>query len=82
MFRKRLDYPDLKRAVVAQRDRFRPHRILIEYQALGTQLIQDLKRVGVYQVMGIGSVSAWITFHLLSQAQSSCTKRKAWPQLE
>lgn len=51
--RKRLDYPDLKRAVVTLRDRFHPHRILVEDQASGTQLVQDLKRDGVYQIQGV-----------------------------
>jgi predicted phage terminase large subunit-like protein len=40
--RKRLDYPDLKRAVREQAQRFRPGNILIEDKASGTQLIQEL----------------------------------------
>jgi predicted phage terminase large subunit-like protein len=43
VFRKRLIYPDLKRAVVDLASRFQPHRILIEDKASGTQLIQELK---------------------------------------
>jgi predicted phage terminase large subunit-like protein len=53
VFRERLDYPDLKRAVVARRDQWKPHRVLIEDQASGTQLIQDLRSEGVYQVTGV-----------------------------
>jgi predicted phage terminase large subunit-like protein len=44
VLRKRLDYPDLKRAVREQADRFRPSNILIEDKASGTQLIQELIR--------------------------------------
>jgi predicted phage terminase large subunit-like protein len=48
--RKRLDYPDLKRAVRDLAERFRPSNILIEDKASGTQLIQELIREGVYGV--------------------------------
>ena len=48
--RRRLDYPDLKRAVREQYERFRPTTILIEDKASGTQLIQELIREGVYAV--------------------------------
>jgi predicted phage terminase large subunit-like protein len=50
VLRKRMDYPDLKRAVREQADRFRPSNILIEDKASGTQLIQELIREGVYGV--------------------------------
>ena len=43
MFRRRLNYPNLKRAVVDLRDRFKPDHVLIEDKASGTQLIQDLQ---------------------------------------
>jgi predicted phage terminase large subunit-like protein len=48
VLRARLEYPDLKRAVAAQAARFEPRNILIEDRASGTQLIQELKRDGVY----------------------------------
>jgi len=48
VLRARLEYPDLKRAVATQAMRFKPRNILIEDKASGTQLIQDLKRDGVY----------------------------------
>jgi predicted phage terminase large subunit-like protein len=50
VFRRRLDYPELKRAV---KDQVRQHRadiVLIEDKASGTQLIQDLKADGMYGV--------------------------------
>jgi len=50
LLRKRLDYPDLKRAVREQAEYFRPNNILIEDKASGTQLIQELIRDGVHGV--------------------------------
>lgn len=50
VFRKRLDYPDLKRAVSEQAKAFDAQTILIEDAASGTQLIQDLIRDGVHAV--------------------------------
>src|SRR6266478_1502141 len=50
VLRERLDYPDLKRAVQAQAEHFRPSNILIEDKASGTQLIQELIREGVSRV--------------------------------
>jgi predicted phage terminase large subunit-like protein len=48
--RKRLGYPDLKRAVREQAASFLPETILIEDKASGTQLIQDLIEDGEYAV--------------------------------
>ena len=42
VFRKKLSFPELKRAVAEQNELFRPEVILIEDQASGTQLIQEL----------------------------------------
>jgi predicted phage terminase large subunit-like protein len=50
VMRKRMDYPELKRAVRDQADRFRASNILIEDKASGTQLIQELIRDGVHGV--------------------------------
>jgi predicted phage terminase large subunit-like protein len=50
VFRQRLNYPDLKRKVRALADQHRPHTILIEDKASGTQLIQDLKAEGLYAI--------------------------------
>jgi predicted phage terminase large subunit-like protein len=47
VFRKRLEYPDLKRAVWEQAQRYQHPRILIEDKGSGTQLIQELKREGL-----------------------------------
>ena len=43
---RRMEYPELKREVRAQYERFRPSVVLIEDKASGTQLIQD----GLYTV--------------------------------
>ena len=50
MLRRRLDYPDLKRAVLDQHARWRPQVVLIEDRASGTQLIQELVAAGLYAV--------------------------------
>jgi len=46
VFRKRLNFPDLKREVARQAARHSPHAVLVEDKASGTQLIQDLKNEG------------------------------------
>ena len=50
VLRKKLDFPDLKRAVRQQSDFFNPTTILIEDKASGTQLIQDLLEAGLSRV--------------------------------
>jgi predicted phage terminase large subunit-like protein len=50
VFRKRLDYPDLKRAVEEQAEVFGPQTILIEDKASGTQLIQKLVAEGMHAI--------------------------------
>jgi predicted phage terminase large subunit-like protein len=50
VFRKRLNYPELKRAVREQAQLHHANIILIEDKASGTQLIQDLKDGGPYGV--------------------------------
>ena len=50
VFRKKLAYPDLKRAVVEQRALFDRSVILIEDKASGTQLIQELIEGGLSMV--------------------------------
>jgi predicted phage terminase large subunit-like protein len=47
VFRKRLDYPNLKRAVKEQAQKHNADIIIIEDKASGTQLIQDLRADGV-----------------------------------
>jgi len=50
VLRQRMEYPELKRAVRAQYERFRPSVVLIEDKASGTQLIQELIAEGLYAV--------------------------------
>jgi len=50
LVRRRMEYPELKREVRAQYERFRPSVVLIEDKASGTQLIQELIREGLYAV--------------------------------
>jgi predicted phage terminase large subunit-like protein len=47
VYRRRLDYPDLKRAVLEQSRKYHMPRILIEDKGSGTQLIQELQREGL-----------------------------------
>ena len=48
--RRRMNYPDLKRMVVAQAQKHDPRVILIEDKASGTQLIQELNSDGQWRV--------------------------------
>lgn len=50
VFRQRMEFPDLKRAVKQQASRYRPSAILIEDKSSGIQLIQELKREGLHQL--------------------------------
>jgi predicted phage terminase large subunit-like protein len=50
VFRRRLDYPALKRAVREQQNLFNASVVLIEDKASGTQLIQDLIEDGCHGV--------------------------------
>ena len=50
VLRKRLGYPELKRAVREQAELFCPQTIVIEDQASGTQLIQELVDEGMYAI--------------------------------
>jgi predicted phage terminase large subunit-like protein len=50
LLRRRMEYPELKREVRAQYERFRPAIVLIEDKASGTQLIQELVQEGLYAV--------------------------------
>jgi predicted phage terminase large subunit-like protein len=47
VFRRRLNYPELKRAARELAQRYRPTSILIEDKASGTSLIQDLRSDGI-----------------------------------
>jgi predicted phage terminase large subunit-like protein len=50
VFRRRLDYPALKRAVREQQDLFNATEVLIEDKASGTQLIQEMISDGCHAV--------------------------------
>ena len=50
VLRKRLGYPELKRAVRDQAEAFGAQTILIEDKASGTQLIQELANEGMYAI--------------------------------
>jgi predicted phage terminase large subunit-like protein len=50
VLRRRMEYPELKRAVRDQHARLRPSVVLIEDKASGTQLIQELVTEGLYAV--------------------------------
>jgi predicted phage terminase large subunit-like protein len=50
VLRRRVEYPALKRAVVAEYARLKPDVVLIEDRASGTQLIQELLALGLHDV--------------------------------
>ena len=50
VFRKRVGYPELKRAVRDQAEAFRPQTVLVEDKASGTQLIQELVGEGMHAI--------------------------------
>ncbi|WP_158886339.1 phage terminase large subunit [Rhodanobacter sp. L36] len=53
VLRRRMEYPDLKRAVHAQAELWKPQTILIEDKASGTQLVQELRQEQRYQATGV-----------------------------
>jgi predicted phage terminase large subunit-like protein len=50
VLRRRMEYPELKRAAREQYERFQPSVVLIEDKASGTQLIQELVAEGLYAI--------------------------------
>jgi len=50
VLRRRMEYPELKRAVLEQARRFDPKTVLIEDKSSGTALIQELTREGLHSV--------------------------------
>lgn len=50
VFRKRMDFPDLKRAVIEAYRKHSPHKLVIEDKASGTSLLQELMREGLYGI--------------------------------
>jgi len=53
VYRKRLEYPDLKRAVIEQATKHRPSVILVEEKSSGAALIQDLRRENIHTLKAI-----------------------------
>jgi phage terminase large subunit-like protein len=53
VLRKRLNYRELRRAVIDQAQRFGVTNILIEDRASGTQVIQDLQAEGLMGVIAL-----------------------------
>jgi len=51
VFRQRLNYPDLKRAIISQAGLYRCPTVVIEDKSSGTQLIQDLRNEGILDVV-------------------------------
>jgi len=50
VWRKRVEYPELKRAVIDQDRLFSPYVILVEDKSSGIALIQELRREGLYKI--------------------------------
>lgn len=53
VLRKRMEYPDLKRAVIDQARLFGAHKVLVEDASSGLALLQDLKNDGFYLVEAV-----------------------------
>ena len=53
VFRRRLEYPDLKRAVIEKANAYPSPNILIEDKSSGTQLIQELNQFGLRNVTAV-----------------------------
>ena len=53
VYRKRVEYPDLKRAVVEQSNMFGASKVLVEDASSGQALIQDLKNDGFYRIEAV-----------------------------
>lgn len=53
LFRAKLTYPQLKKQTILLKDKFMPQTILIEDKASGQSLIQDLKQLGLQNIIAI-----------------------------
>ncbi|MDQ2802733.1 MAG: phage terminase large subunit [Pseudomonadota bacterium] len=51
IYRRRVDYPDLKRAVIALHRKWRADRVLMEDANAGTGLIQEFRRSGPFKLI-------------------------------
>lgn len=53
VFRKRMEFPALKAEAIRLYRQFKPHHILVEDKSSGTQLIQEMKEVQMYNVKAV-----------------------------
>lgn len=58
VFRKRLDFPDLKRAVIDLRNRYRADKVIMEEAGSGYALYQDLRATGDLRLVMISPASS------------------------
>ncbi|CAN5261630.1 phage terminase large subunit [soil metagenome] len=58
---RRLEYPDLKRLVIAQAEAFGANAVLIEDKASGQQLLQDIRRESKLPLIAINPIGDKIT---------------------
>lgn len=58
VFRKRLDFPDLKRAVIDLRKRYRADKVIMEEAGSGFALHQDLRFTGEQRLIMVSPVSS------------------------
>lgn len=79
VFRKRLNYPELRRAVIDQAQRFGVTNIIIEDRASGTQLIQDLQAEGLMGVIAY-SPPAGTDTALFENGNVLLPRQKPWLQ--
>ncbi len=53
VYRGRLEFPALKQQAIRLCQRYKPHQVLVEDKSSGIQLIQELKDIGMYQVIPV-----------------------------
>jgi predicted phage terminase large subunit-like protein len=61
LVQRRMEYPDLKRALLATADKWQPQAILIEDKASGQSLLQDIRRETTLPVIAIRPLQDKIT---------------------
>jgi phage terminase large subunit-like protein len=81
VFRRKLDYPDLKAALIAQHERYHPTETLVEDKGSGTQLIQEAEAAGIYGVIGVIPPSARQRRFSLQAASFSRPRRPGSPSI-
>lgn len=69
VWRKRVEFPDLKRGMIAQYDKHRPNRVIVEDKASGQSVIQSMKRETKIPIKAIGVDSDKVSrVHAISPA--------------